>query len=72
MRTRRMRSSSGGSTFVFTDIQMPGSMDGLKLARFIRGTWPPINSSQPLDRWLYKTATCRKAGYLSASLILLQ
>ena len=27
---------------VFTDIQMPGSMDGLKLARFIRGRWPPI------------------------------
>jgi CheY-like chemotaxis protein len=27
---------------VFTDIQMPGSMDGLKLARFIRKRWPPI------------------------------
>jgi two-component system, response regulator PdtaR len=27
---------------VFTDIQMPGSMDGLKLARFIRNRWPPI------------------------------
>jgi CheY-like chemotaxis protein len=27
---------------VFTDIQMPGSMDGLKLARFVRGRWPPI------------------------------
>jgi two-component system, response regulator PdtaR len=27
---------------VFTDIQMPGSMDGMKLARFIRGRWPPI------------------------------
>jgi CheY-like chemotaxis protein len=21
---------------------MPGSMDGLKLARFVRGRWPPI------------------------------
>ena len=30
-------------TTVFTDIQMPGSMDGLKLARAIRGRWPPIN-----------------------------
>jgi CheY-like chemotaxis protein len=29
-------------TMVFTDIQMPGSMDGLKLARAIRGRWPPI------------------------------
>ena len=27
---------------VFTDIQMPGSMDGLKLARFVRSRWPPI------------------------------
>jgi CheY-like chemotaxis protein len=26
---------------VFTDIQMPGSMDGLKLAAKIRGRWPP-------------------------------
>lgn len=29
-------------TVVFTDIQMPGSMDGLKLATAIRGRWPPI------------------------------
>jgi DNA-binding NtrC family response regulator len=27
---------------VFTDIQMPGSMDGLKLACFVRGRWPPM------------------------------
>jgi CheY-like chemotaxis protein len=27
---------------VFTDIQMPGSMDGLKLAQFVRHRWPPI------------------------------
>ena len=27
---------------VFTDIQMPGSMDALKLASFVRGRWPPI------------------------------
>jgi CheY-like chemotaxis protein len=29
-------------TVVFTDIQMPGSMDGLKLAQAVRGRWPPI------------------------------
>jgi CheY-like chemotaxis protein len=29
-------------TVVFTDIQMPGSMDGLKLAAAIRRRWPPI------------------------------
>jgi CheY-like chemotaxis protein len=27
---------------VFPDIQMPGSMDGLKLARFVRDRRPPI------------------------------
>jgi two-component system, response regulator PdtaR len=27
---------------VFTDIQMPGSMDGMKLAGFVRDRWPPI------------------------------
>jgi CheY-like chemotaxis protein len=27
---------------MFTDIQMPGSMDGLKLAQAVRGRWPPI------------------------------
>jgi two-component system, response regulator PdtaR len=27
---------------VFTDIEMPGSMNGLKLARATRDCWPPI------------------------------
>jgi CheY-like chemotaxis protein len=29
-------------TVLFTDIQMPGSMDGLKLAAAVRDRWPPI------------------------------
>ena len=29
-------------TVVFTDIQMPGSMDGLKLAAAVRDRWPAI------------------------------
>ena len=29
-------------TVVFTDIQMPGSIDGLKLAAAVRDRWPPI------------------------------
>jgi CheY-like chemotaxis protein len=37
---------------VFTDIDMPGSMDGLKLAACIRNRWPPIEviitSGKPL------------------------
>ena len=27
---------------VFTDIQMPGSMDGLRLAAAVRKRWPPV------------------------------
>jgi DNA-binding LytR/AlgR family response regulator len=27
---------------VFTDINMPSSMDGLELAAAVRGRWPPI------------------------------
>ena len=27
---------------VFTDIEMPGSMDGIRLAHYVRDRWPPI------------------------------
>jgi DNA-binding NtrC family response regulator len=27
---------------VFTDVDMPGSMDGIKLAAAVRNRWPPI------------------------------
>lgn len=27
---------------LFTDVQMPGSMDGIKLAHAVRDRWPPI------------------------------
>ena len=30
-------------TVVFTDIQMPGSMDGLLLAAVVRDRWPPVS-----------------------------
>ena len=29
-------------TVVFTDVEMPGSMDGLLLAAVVRDRWPPI------------------------------
>jgi CheY-like chemotaxis protein len=32
----------GDIALVFTDIDMPGSMDGLKLAAAVRDRWPPI------------------------------
>ena len=28
---------------LFTDVDMPGSMDGLKLARFVSDRWPPVS-----------------------------
>lgn len=28
---------------IFTDVDMPGSMDGLKLAAAVRDRWPPIH-----------------------------
>ena len=28
---------------VFTDIEMPGSMNGLRLAAAVRDRWPPVN-----------------------------
>ena len=31
---------------VFTDVQMPGTMDGVKLAHYIRSRWPPIASGR--------------------------
>jgi CheY-like chemotaxis protein len=34
--------SRGDIRVVFTDIDMPGSMDGLKLAAAIRDRWPPV------------------------------
>jgi CheY-like chemotaxis protein len=28
---------------VFTDVEMPGTMDGLKLVHYIRERWPPVH-----------------------------
>jgi CheY-like chemotaxis protein len=27
---------------VFTDVEMPGTMDGIKLSHYIRDRWPPV------------------------------
>jgi CheY-like chemotaxis protein len=29
-------------SLIFTDVHMPGSMDGLKLAHLVKDRWPPI------------------------------
>jgi CheY-like chemotaxis protein len=38
----RILERRGDVRVVFTDIHMPGSMDGLKLAHAVRNRWPPI------------------------------
>jgi CheY-like chemotaxis protein len=49
-------------TVVFTDIQMPGSMDGLKLARAVRGRWPPIKIVATSGHVGVGKRICPKAG----------
>ena len=29
---------------VFSDVHMPGSMDGLKLVHYVRNRWPPVKN----------------------------
>lgn len=38
----RILESRNDIRIVFTDIDMPGSMDGMKLAACIRDRWPPV------------------------------
>jgi len=45
-----------GITTVLTDINMPGSMDGLQLSRLIRDRWPVIGLVVTSGRFLAKAA----------------
>ncbi len=38
----RILESRDDIDLVFTDVQMPGTMDGIKLCHHIRNRWPPI------------------------------
>ena len=38
----RILESRDDIRIVFTDVNMPGSMDGIKLAHAVRRRWPPI------------------------------
>ena len=38
----RILESRDDIDLVFTDVQMPGTMDGLKLSHYIRDRWPPV------------------------------
>jgi CheY-like chemotaxis protein len=43
---------------LLTDVEMPGSMDGLKLSHYVRGRWPPVKifitsgRRQPLPQYM--------------------
>lgn len=50
----RILESRDDIDLVFTDVQMPGTMDGVKLSHYIRERWPPVklivaSSKQILD-----------------------
>jgi CheY-like chemotaxis protein len=38
----RILETRGDVELVFTDVQMPGTMDGVKLSHYIRDRWPPV------------------------------
>src|SRR3954469_17629253 len=39
---------------VFTEVQMPGSMDGLKLAQAVRDRWPPVHIIATSGHYAFK------------------
>jgi CheY-like chemotaxis protein len=78
----RILESRNDIRLVFTDIQMPGSMDGLRLARVVRSRWPPIalvvvsGQTQVLEsdlpaggRFLQKPYAARQIGAVLQQLI---
>ena len=38
----RILDSRSDIDLVFTDVQMPGTMDGIRLSHYIRERWPPV------------------------------
>jgi CheY-like chemotaxis protein len=47
---------------VFTDIEMPGSMDGIKLAACIRNRWPPVEIILTSGHYAAKDVTLPARG----------
>ena len=50
---------------VFTDVNMPGSMDGAGLAGIVRHRWPPIESSSLLAASLWERTPCLNGASFS-------
>jgi two-component system, response regulator PdtaR len=60
---------------VFTDVDMPGTMDGARLAAYVRDRWPPVHiivtsgKSRPLaipDNALFLTKPYRSESVIAA------
>jgi CheY-like chemotaxis protein len=50
---------------VFTDVNMPGSMDGLRLAHAVRNRWPPVELIVTSGRSHIRRMSClNEAGSL--------
>jgi CheY-like chemotaxis protein len=60
---------------VFTDVEMPGSMDGLKLAAAVRNRWPPVNivittgKSRPSDSQMPRNSQFIAKPYQTAHVL---
>ncbi len=51
---------------IFTDIQMPGSIDGLRLAHLVKSRWPPVQIIATSGRLKLRDDDLPKGGrYLS-------
>lgn len=46
---------------LFTDIEMPGSMDGMALAACIRDRWPPVSIIVTWGAFSHATSCCQRA-----------
>jgi len=55
------------TTVVFTDIEMPGSMNGLKLAEAVRGRWPPIKIIATSGHYVVRDGDLPSGGLFSAN-----
>jgi CheY-like chemotaxis protein len=53
-------------TAVFTDIEMPGSMDGFRLAKAVRGRWPPIKIITTSGRYVLRDGDLPSGGLFLA------
>jgi CheY-like chemotaxis protein len=58
----RILESRNDVRIVFTDIDMPGSMDGMKLAACIRDRWPPVEIILTSGHFAAKDVTVPERG----------